>query len=133
MRVPSEMFKKAFIILLVAFSCMFLAEFISLAIGRPISEIHIINMDLEKDTIGVWLFRALLSGSFAGGWFNFFMTAMIIKSAIGFKHWPVVVVVIMTFLFPVELLISSVFVVPNIIIYGIKSRTKNKISEVDFN
>ena len=60
------------------------------------------------------------------GFFNFFLTVKVIKEAKGINRLPAVAVVIMTILFPLELLISCVFVVPNIIIFGIVGIKKDK-------
>ena len=105
---------------------MFIAEFISIVIGHPITDIYIADFDVNQDTVGVWLLRSFLSASFTGSFFNFFLTIKIIKEAANFAQWPAIAIVLMTILFPLEIIISAIFVIPNIIIFGVKSRKKHK-------
>ena len=48
------------------------------------------------------------------------------------SHWPAALVVLMTLFFPLELLVGALFVIPNIIIFGLKGRIKNRVYEVEF-
>lgn len=125
MKVSKNLFYKSFKILMLVFLCMFIAEFISIVIGHPITDIFIADFDVNQDTIGVWLLRSFLSASFIGSFFNFFLTVKIIKEAVNFAQWPVIAIVLMIILFPLEIIISAIFVIPNIIIFGVKSRKKH--------
>lgn len=111
--------KMCFFCLLAIFSVSFIIEFICTATGNPISQIEIIGLDLEKQDMATYLLRSFISSLFISGLFNFFLTVKVIKEARGIDRLPAVAVVIMTLLFPLELIISCVFVIPNIIIFGI--------------
>lgn len=130
-RVSKETYKKCFLILAVVFAVMFVAELVSVLAGNPITEIHITGLDLEKDIFAVKLFRAFLSACFIGGIFNIFLTVKVAKESRGKDRLPTAVVIIMTLLFPLEILMSGVLVVPNIIFWGVKAFTKSKIKAID--
>lgn len=120
-RVPVNMYKKFFIILLCVFVGLFILEFVASMLGNPISE-----TPLEC------LLNAAITASLIGGIVNVFLTIRIIKEALRLSHWPAAPVVLMTLFFPLELLVGALFVVPNIIIFGLKGRMKNRIYEVEF-
>lgn len=131
-RVPVNMFKKFFIALLCAFVGFFLLEFIASMLGNPISETTIMDVVIIPDTPLECLLNAALTASFAGGIVNFFLTVRIIKEALGLSHWPAAIVVLMTILSPLEFIVAAIFVIPNIIIFGLKGRMKNRAYEVEF-
>lgn len=120
-RDSKDVYKKCFLILTVVFVGMFVAEFISVLTGNPITEIHISGLDLEQDIIGIKLLRSFISASMVGGILNIFLTVKVIKAARGRDRLPTPVVIVMTLLFPFEILVGGVFVVPNIIFWGIKA------------
>lgn len=128
MRVSGFTFKTSFRCLLVIFSVVFIIEFICTAFGHPIAKIHIEGLDLEQQSIEIWLLRALLSSLFISGIVNFFLTVKIIKEAKQLKHWSAPLVVLMTVFFPLECIISMIAVIPNIIIFGILGRTKKVVN-----
>ncbi len=125
-QVSKETYKKCILILTVVFVVMFVTEFISVLTGNPITEIHISGLDLEKDVMSIKLLRAFLSACFIGGIFNLFLAVKVIKESRGKDRLPTVVVIIMTLMFPVEVFISGIFVVPDIIFWGIMAFTKTK-------
>ena len=118
--------KRSCLCLLAVFAVTFIIEFICTVTGNPLSEIEIAGLDLEKQDMATYLLRSFIGSLFISGFFNFFLTVKVIKEAKGINHLPAVAVVIMTFLFPIELLLSCVFVVPNIIIFGIVGIKKDK-------
>lgn len=126
------MYKKLFIILVLVFVGMFILEFIASMLGNPISEITINDVEIIPKTPLECLLNAAVSASLLGGIVNFFLTVRIIKEAFSLSHWPAALVVLMTIMFPLELIISALAVVPNIIIFGLKGRMKNRTYEVEF-
>lgn len=124
-----NIFRKAFKTLLIVFAIMFIIEFAFTASGHPIAEIVISGVDLEKDTLPIWLLRSVLTASLFASYFNYFYTVKIIKQALMIDRLPTVAVVLMTALFPLEILISLIFVLPNIFIYGFKSRPSKELSD----
>lgn len=118
--------KRSCLCLLAVFAVTFIIEFIATATGNPIGEIEIAGLDLTKQDMATYLLRSFIGSLFISGFFNFFLTVKVIKDAKGINRLPAVAVVIMTILFPLELLISCVFVVPNIIIFGIVGIKKDK-------
>lgn len=124
MKAKSTM-KLSFFCLLAVFLIAFIFEFICTATGHPISEIEIIGLDLAKQDMATYLLRSFISSLFISGLFNFFLTVKVIKDAKGIARLPAVAAVIMTLLFPLEFIISCVFVIPNIIIFGILGNRKN--------
>ena len=121
-----NIFRKAFKTLLIVFAITFIIEFAFTASGHPIAEIVISGVDLEKDTLPIWLLRSVLTASFFASYFNYFYTVKIIKQALMIDRLPTVAVVLMTALFPLEILISLIFVLPNIFIYGFKGYISKK-------
>lgn len=130
-RVPVNMYKKFFIILLCVFLGLFVLEFVAM-LGNPISRTTINDIEIIPETPLECLLNAALTAFFVGGIVNVFLTIRIIKEALRLSHWPAVAVVIMTLLFPLEFLVGALFVVPNIIIFGLKGRIKNRAYEVEF-
>ena len=118
--------KRSCLCLLAVFAVTFIIEFICTVTGNPLSEIEIAGLDLEKQDMATYLLRSFIGSLFISGFFNFFLTVKVIKEAKGINRLPAVAVVIMTILFPLELLLSCVFVVPNIIIFGIVGIKKDK-------
>ena len=131
-RVPVNMYKKFFIILICVFIGLFVLEFIASMLGNPISETTINDVEVIPETTLECLLNATLTASLIGGIVNVFLTIKIIKEALRLSHWPAAMVVLMTMLFPLELLVGALFVVPNIIIFGLKGRIKNRVYEVEF-
>ena len=124
-------YKKYFFILLAVFVCMFTAEFISLLLGKPIIEIYISGIDLERDLLSVKLLRAFISASFVAGLFNFYIMIKLFKQSRGKDRLPAPAIVVMTLFFPVEMMISGFIVIPSMIFLGIKGFVvgRKKISE----
>ena len=118
--------KRSCLCLLAVFAVTFIIEFICTVTGNPLSEIEIAGLDLEKQDMATYLLRSFIGSLFISGFFNFFLTVKVIKEAKGINRLPAVAVVIMTILFPLELLISCIFVVPNIIIFGIVGIKKSR-------
>jgi hypothetical protein len=131
-RVPVNMYKKMFIILLCVFVGVFVLEFVASMLGNPIGEITINDVEIIPESPLECLLNATITSLIVGGIVNVFLTIRIIKEALGLSHWPAAHVVLMTLLFPFELLIGALFVIPNIIIFGLKGRIKNRAYEVEF-
>ena len=102
-RVSKKTYKKCFLILTVVFVVMFVAEFISVLVGDPITEIHITGIDLERDVMGIKLLRAFISACFIGGMCNVFLTVKVIKELRCIDRLPTVIVIIMTVIFRLRL------------------------------
>ena len=130
--VPVNMYKKFFVILLCVFLGLFTLEFIASLLGNPLSEISINGAEVIPETPLDCLLNAAITASFVGGIVNFFLVVKVIKEAFGLTHWPAIAVVLMTVFFPLELLIGAVLILPNIIIFGLKGRVKNRAYEVEF-
>ncbi len=130
-RDSKDVYEKCFLILTVVFVGMFAVEFISILAGNPITEIYISGLDLEQDVIGIKLLRSFISASTVAGILNIFLTVKVIKAAQGRERLPTPVVIVMTLLFPFEIIISGFLVLPNIVFWGIKafSGRKNKVTE----
>ncbi len=131
-RVPVNMYKKFFIILLCVFVGLFVLEFVASMLGNPLSETTINDVVIIPDTPLECLLNASITSLLVGGIVNVFLTIKIIKEALRLSHWPAALVVLMTLFFPLELLIGAIFVIPNIIIFGLKGRIKNRAYEVEF-
>ena len=131
-RVPVNMYKKFFIILLCVFLSLFVLEFVASMLGNPISETTINDVEIIPETPLECLLNAAITSLFVGGIVNVFLTIRIIKEALRLARWPAAPVVLMTLFFPLELLLGAVFVIPNIIIFGLKGRIKNRAYEVEF-
>lgn len=132
MRVPVNMYKKFFKILLFVFIGVFLLEFIAALLGNPLSEITIYDTEIVPETTLECFLYAFPSAFTIGGIVNVFLTIRIIKEALDLNHWPAIAVVIMTLFFALEFLIGVLALVPNIIIFGLKGRIKNRAYEVEF-
>ena len=132
-RVSKSTYKKYFLILMAVFACMFVAELVSILMGKPITEIYISGVNLERDMLSIKLFRSFLSACFVGSYFNFFFTVKIIKEARNIDRLPTPAIVIMTLLFPLEIIISGVLVVPDILFWGIKGFISMKSKVADIN
>lgn len=131
-RVPVKMYKKFFIILLCVFVGAFVLEFVTAMLGHPINNISINNVRIEPDSPVNWLILSIATAFIFGGIANFFLTVRIIKEALRLDHWPAYAVVVMTVLFVLEMIVGAIMLIPNIIIFGLKGRIKNRIYEVDF-
>ena len=131
-RVPVNMYKKFFIILLCVFIGIFILEFVASMLGNPISKTSINGVEIIPETPLECLLNATLTSFLIGGIVNVFLTIRIIKEALRLSHWPAAAVVIMTLFFALELLVGAVFLIPNIIIFGLKGRIKNRVYEVEF-
>lgn len=131
-RVPVNMYKKFFIILLCVFVGLFVLEFVASMLGNPISETTINDVEIIPETPLECLLNAAITSLLVGGIVNVFLTIRIIKEALRLSHWPAAPLVLMTLLFPFELLIGAIFLIPNIIIFGLKGRIKNRAYEVEF-
>ncbi len=130
--VPVKMYKKFFIILLCVLAGMFVLEFIASMLGNPITETTINDVRIVPETILECLLNAVFSAFVWSGIVNFFLTVKVIKEGLRLSHWPAGIVVLMTISFALELIVSILLVVPNIIIFGLKGRKKNRIYEVEF-
>lgn len=131
-RVPVNMYKKFFIILLCVFVGLFVLEFVASMLGNPISETTINDVEIIPETPLECLLNATITSLLVGGIVNVFLTIRIIKEALRLSHWPAVAVVLMTLFFVLELLVGALLVIPNIIIFGLKGRIKNRAYEVEF-
>ena len=131
-RVPVNMYKKFSVILICVFVGFFALEFVASMLGNPISETTINDVEIIPETPLECLLNAAMTASLIGGIVNVFITIRIIKEALRLSHWPAALVVVMTLFFPLELLVGALFVVPNIIIFGLKGRMKNRVYEVEF-
>ena len=131
-RVPVKMYKKFFIILLCVFVGFFVLEFVASMLGNPIGETTINGVEIIPETPLECLLNATITSLFTGGTVNVFITIRIIKEALRLSHWPAAAVVIMTLFFALELLVGVLLVIPNIIIFGLKGRMKNRSYEVEF-
>ena len=132
-RVPTNLYKKFFIILLCVFAGIFALEFVASMLGNPISETTVNGVEIIPETPLECLINAALTSFLISGIVNVFLVIKILKEAFGLSHWPAAMVVLMTLFFPLELLIGALLVIPNIIIFGLKGRMKNRAYEVDFN
>ena len=121
------MYKKFFIILLCVFLGMFTLELIATMMGNPISEMTVNDKVIKPETLPECLLYSAVTASFIGGIVNFFLTVKVIKTALKLERLPTPAVVAMTLLFPLELIVGAVFVVPNIIIFGIKAFSKKRV------
>ena len=130
--VPVKMYKKFFIILLCVLAGMFVLEFIASMLGNPITETTINGVRVVPQTTVECLLNAAFSAFVWSGIVNFFLTVKVIKEGLRLSHWSAGLVVLMTLFFVIELIISILLVVPNIIIFGLKGRKKNRIYEVEF-
>ena len=130
--VPIRMYKKYFIILLCVFVGALTLEFIACMMGNPICATTINGVEIIPETPLECLLHAFITSFFWGGIVNFFLTVRIIKEALGLNHWPAFAVVIMTITFALEIIICGIMIIPNIIIFGLKGRIKNRTYEVEF-
>ena len=131
-KVPVNMYKKFFIILLCVFSGAFLLEFITAMLGVPFNDINFEYINIEQDTPLSWLLMSISTAFLFGGVANFFCTVRIIKEKLKLDHWPAFVVVIMTLFFLIELILAILLFIPNVILFAIKGRKQNRVFEVDF-
>ena len=131
-RVPVNMYKKFFLVLVFTFLGFFAIEFIFCLVGNPIGEITINDRVFKLGTLMENAVFSALMSFFVSGIVNFFLTVRILKELFGVANWPAAVVVIMTMFFPLELLLAMLFLVPNIIVFGLKGRKKNRVYQVDF-
>lgn len=131
-RVPVNMYKKFFIVLICVFAGLFVLEFFASMLGNPISQVTVNGATLVPDTPVKCLLNAFITALLIGGIVNVFLTIRIIKEALRLSHWPAGAVVAMTVLFPLELLIGALLLIPNIIVFGLKGRIKNRVYEVEF-
>ena len=121
--VSSDFYRKYFAVLLSTFTIIALLEFMFSALGMPIGEMYIVGLDLDQNIFWIWLVRALFSGIFTAGFVNFFIIIKVIKLYYCLDRLPTILIVIMTILFPLEILISTALVIPNLVIFGFKSRS----------
>ncbi len=131
-RVPVNMYKKFFIILLCVFVGLLVLEFVASMAGDPISETTVNGVEIIPETPLECLLNAAITASLLGGIVNVFLTIRIIKELLNISNWPAAPVVFMTLFFPLEILIGAIFVIPNIILFGLKGRKKNRVFEVEF-
>ncbi|MBR6502924.1 MAG: hypothetical protein IKT42_05720 [Clostridia bacterium] len=131
-KVPVNLYKKVFIILLCVFFSSFVLEFLTALLGHPINNIYIENINLEEPSIKNYIIMSVVTAFTFGGIANVFCTIRIVKEKLKIDHWPAFAVVVMTILFILEMLVGIILLLPNIIIFGLKSRPKNRIFEVDF-
>ncbi len=131
-RVPVNMYKKFFIILLCVFAGFFVLEFVASMLEHPISETIVNGVEIIPDTPLECLLNAAITGFFVGGMVNVFLTIRIIKELLGLSHWPSFAAVLMTMFFPLELIFAALLVIPNIIVFGLKGLMKNRAYEVEF-
>lgn len=122
MRIPRSVFKKYFQILLTVFIAVTVIEFIFSAIGMPLGEMYIAGIDLDQDNLFSWFLRSIFSSLFITGIVNFALTLQIIKQTLGLVRWPAIPLVLIIVFLPLEILLSVVLVIPNIVIYGIAAR-----------
>ena len=132
LHVPVTMYKKFFLILLCVFVGVFVLEFIASMLGNPLCETTVNDVVIIPETPLECLLNATVSALLIGGIVNVFLTIKIIKEKLGLSHWPAVIVVFMTVLFALEFLVGVLLLLPNIIIFGLKGRIKNRAYEVEF-
>lgn len=130
--VPREMYKKFFKILFFVFVGFLVVEFGASMLGFPLSEVTVNDEVVIPETPLQCLLHASISAFLISGIVNVFLTIRIIKEKLGIIRWPAFAVVIMTITFALEVLLGTILVIPNIIIFGIKSRKRNRNYEVDF-
>ncbi|MBR6768872.1 MAG: hypothetical protein IKM34_05240 [Clostridia bacterium] len=128
-RVPANLYKKYFIILLCVFSGLFALEFIASMLGSPITEVTINDVRVIPETPLECLLNAAVSSLLIGGIVNVFLTLKVIKLALGIYQWPTVAVVLLTLSFPFEMLLGGLLLIPNIVFFGLKSRTRNSFGD----
>lgn len=131
-RIPVNVYRKYFIILLCVFAGVFLLDFLMCMSGNPIGEVVINGKEILPVTTADSLLHAAFFSAFIAGIVNVFLTLSVIKEALRLTHWPTVAVVFMTLLFALELVIGMIFIIPNIIIFGWKGRTRKRIYRVEF-
>ncbi len=132
MRVPVNMYKKFFKILLFTFIGIYFLQIITTAFGHPIGEVNLPFLKIYSTKLWPWVIQPLLVSILVDGIVNFFLTVRIIREAMGLDHWPAIAIVLMTLFFALEMLLGTIFVIPNIIIFGLKGRVKNRAYEVNF-
>lgn len=131
-RVPVNMYKKFFIIMLCVFFGAFLLEFITAMLGHPFNNISFEGINVDQGTPLSWLLMSIATAFLCGGIANFFCTVRIIKEMLRLNHWPAFIVVLMTLFFLIEIILGVLLFIPNVIIFGLKGRVKNRTYEVDF-
>ncbi len=126
MKIEGVVYSKYFKILLSVFLIIAVIEFVFSVLGMPIGDVYIAGIDLDQDTGYILVLRSLISSLFISGCVNFALILKLIKRKLDINNWPAVAIVIMTIFFPLEIFVSMILVVPNILVYGIKSFKKNK-------
>ena len=126
MTISGRVLKKYFQILLTVFIAVAVIEFVFTAIGMPLGEMYIAGIDLDQDNLFSWILRSVFSSLFITGIVNFALTLRIIKQALGLVRWPAIPIVLIIVFLPLEILLSVVLVIPNIVIYGITARWGGK-------
>ena len=129
---PVTMYKKFFLILLCVFVGVFVLEFIASMLGNPLCETMVNDVVIIPETPLECILNSVVSAFLIGGIVNVFLTIKIIKEKLGLSHWPNIIIVFMTVLFALEFLVGVLLLLPNIIIFGLKGRIKNRAYEVEF-
>ena len=81
-RVPVNMHKKFFIILLCVFVGLFVLEFVPSMLGNPISETTINDLEIIPETPLECLLNVAITSLLVGGIVNVFLTIRITKEAL---------------------------------------------------
>lgn len=113
------MYRKYFNILVFSFIGVLALELITTALGHPIVNVYIAGLG-NTDT-WKWLVQPVISGLVISGIINVFLMFKILKKLFKFNRWPSPLIVLFTLLFPLEILIGTVLLIPNITIFLIKS------------
>lgn len=131
-KVPASIYKKYFLILFCVTVGVFSVNFIANLMGYPVSELTIDGNVIVPKTFGDCLLHAGIGAAFVGTVLNFFVTTRFIKERLCLVHWPAAAVVVMTILFPLELLLAAVLLLPNMIVFGVRSLKKDPVYDVQF-
>lgn len=105
--------------LVFSFIGVLVIELITTALGNPIVDVYIAGFG-QTDT-WKWVVQPLISGLVIDGIINIFLTFKILKKLLKLERWPSPLIVLFTLLFPLEILIGTVLLIPNVIIFMIKS------------
>lgn len=130
--VPVNLYRKFFIILLCVFAGLFVLEFVTAMLGVPLTELTLNGEVVKPEGVKNCLVIAAFSSFLIGGIVNVFLTLKVIKEAMRLSHWPAAAVVLMTLLFPLEVIVGALLVIPNIIIFGLNGRKENRVYEVEY-
>lgn len=130
-RVPAQKYKEYFWILFFVFVGGLAIEFVFSMMGHPFVELSVNGKPIVPETTTECLLYAAVSALLFSGIANVFVTLKVIKQACGIYRWPTVAVVLMTLFFALEFLLGVLLVIPNIVFFGIKSRSRDSFGGSD--